>query len=142
MTTILSTMPSRAHAVLMDTEVPEPVVPAKAKRRRFTIEYKQRILKEADALEAGRIGELLRREGLYYSHLVDWRTKRAQGTLGAVRSGRPATDPKEVEIRALKAENEKLRRRVEHSEAVIDVQKKLSALLGIDSETTRPGGKR
>lgn len=135
-------MASRAHAVPMDTEVPEPKVPEKAKRRRFTIEYKQRILTEADSLEPGQVGELLRREGLYYSHLVDWRNKRAQGTLGTGRSGRPVTDPNQIEIRALRAENEKLRRRVERSEAVIDVQKKLSALLGINSETTRPGGKR
>lgn len=69
---------------------------------------------------------------------VSTRPSRAQGTLGAVRSGRPATGPKEVEIRALKAENEKLRRRVERSEAVIDVQKQLSALLGIDSERPIP----
>lgn len=141
MTADLSTLPQRAHDPAMDDRPPDPEVPAKAKRRSFTVEYKQRILKEADALETGKVGELLRREGIYYSHLIDWRNQRARGTLGA-RSGRPPKDPRDVEIQALKAENAKLRRRVEQAEAVIDVQKKLSALLGIDSPTTKPAGKQ
>lgn len=125
----------------MQDKLPDPEVPAKAKRRTFTVEYKQRILKQADALETGKVGELLRREGIYYSHLIDWRNQRARGTLGGARSGRPSKDPKDAQIQALKADNEKLRRKLEQAQAVIDVQKKLSVLLGIDSATIRPGGK-
>ncbi len=119
----------------------DPEVPARPKRRRFSAEYKQRILAEADTTPEGGIGALLRREGLYYSHLVDWRNQRAKGTIGTARPGRPAKDPRDVELEALRAENERLRRRVEQAEAVIDVQKKLSKLLGIDSETTKRGGR-
>lgn len=142
MTTNLSTLLPRAHANGMVDGPPDPEVPAKAKRRRFALAYKLAILQEADALEGGEVGALLRREGLYYSHLVDWRNQRAKGTLGFAKTGRPATDPKDSQIQSLRAENEKLRRRVEHAEAVIDVQKKLSVLLGIESEMTKQGGKR
>ncbi|MGH2706985.1 MAG: transposase [Actinomycetota bacterium] len=141
MTTTVTTLPARADAGAVSTRPPDPEVPEKPKRRRFTTEYKQRILAEADALPEGGIGALLRREGLYWSHLVDWRRQRAGGTLGTARPGRPARDPKDVELEALRAENERLRQRVEQAEAVIDVQKKLSRLLGIDSETTRRGGR-
>lgn len=142
MSTGLTTLPARAHAGRMEKELPDPEVPAKAKRRRYTTDYKLRIIEQADALGAGQVGAMLRREGLYYSHLIDWRNQYAKGTLGAGRSGRPAKDPKDVVIQSLKSENEKLRQRVEQTEAVIDVQKKLSRLLGIDSETTRPGDRR
>jgi len=125
----------------MNGRHPDPEVPARPKRRRFSAEYKQRILAEADTTPEGGIGALLRREGLYYSHLVDWRNQRAKGTIGTARPGRPAKDPRDVELEALRAENERLRRRVEQAEAVIDVQKKLSKLLGIDSETTKRGGR-
>lgn len=87
----------------------------------------------------GRVGAVLRREGIYYAHLVDWRNQRAKGTLGVAKPGRPARDPKDVELETLRAENGRLRRRLEQTEAVIDVQKKLSRLLGLDSETTRRG---
>jgi len=113
----------------------------KAKRRSYSVSYKLRILAEADAAPEGAVGALLRREGLYYSHLVDWRRQRDQGTLGTAKVGRPAKDPREVELEGLRAENQRLRRRIEQAEAVIDVQKKLSQLLGIDSETTKRGAR-
>lgn len=125
----------------MNGRHPDPEVPEKPKRRTFSAEYKLKILAEADAAAEGDVGALLRREGLYWSHLIDWRNQRAKGTLGTARSGRPAKDPRDVELEALRGENERLRRRVEQAEAVIDVQKKLSKLLGIESETTRRGGR-
>lgn len=141
--TTVTTLPPRADAGAMNGRPPDPEVPdapEKPKRRKFTTEYKLRILAEADAAPEGGIGALLRREGLYYSHLVDWRTQLARGILGTARAGRPPRDPKDVELEALRAENERLRQRVEQAEAVIDVQKKLSRLLGIESETTGRGG--
>lgn len=116
---------------------PDPEVTAKAKRRRFSAQYKLRILREADALaETGGVGELLRREGLYSSHLSAWRRERERGELeglGENKRGRKA-DPD----RALRKENERLARqvaqlekRLEQAEAIIDVQKKVASLLGI-----------
>lgn len=141
MTITVTTLPARADAGAMSSRPPNPEVPEKPKRRRFSTEYKQRVLAEADAMSEGGIGALLRREGLYWSHLVDWRNQRDRGTLGTAKPGRPAKDPKDVELEALRADNERLRRRVEQAEALIDVQKKLSRLLGIDSETTGRGGR-
>lgn len=141
MTTTMTTLPPRADAGTMNGRHPDPEVPDKPRRRKFSAAYKMRILAEADAAPEGAVGALLRREGLYYSHLIDWRNQRAKGTLGTAKPGRPSKDPKDVELEALRAENERLRRRVEQAEAVIDVQKKLSKLLGIESETTRRGGR-
>ena len=113
---------------------------AKAKRRRFTAEYKRRILKEADACDRGELGALLRREGLYSSHLVEWRRARDAGELAGLtpRKRGPkaqATDPSvqklaeaEREIARLKAENAKL-------QLICDVQKKVSQLLGVTLPT-------
>jgi len=105
------------------------VVP-KAERRRFSAEYKQRILTEADACrERGQIGALLRREGLYSSHLDKWRQQRARQTLGAQKRG-PKSDPQAAEIARLRRENEQLRARLQCAEHIIDAQKKLAELLG------------
>ena len=140
MTTTMTTLPARADAGAMNGRHPDPEVPEKPKRRTFSAEYKLRILAEADGAP-GDVGALLRREGLYWSHLIDWRKQRERGTLGTGKPGRPAKDPRDVELEGLRAENERLRRRVEQAEAVIDVQKKLSKLLGIESETTKRGGR-
>jgi transposase len=112
---------------------PDPELVEKAKRRRFTAEYKLRIVREADACTApGQIGALLRREGLYTSHLTQWRQARDAGALEALERprGRKRADPRE-------AENAELRRRLERTEAelvrarkVIEVQGNVSALLG------------
>lgn len=120
----------------MTASPPDPEVPDKATRRRFSIDYKLAVLKQADACrDPGEIGALLRREGLYSSHLSEWRRQRTEGLLG-VKRGRQPKDRLEAENEALRAENKRLHVRVEQAEAVIEVQKKLSRLLGIAPETT------
>jgi len=111
-------------------------VVAKAKRRQFSAVYKARILREADACRAtGQIGALLRREGLYSSHLVEWRRLRAGGALQALaakkRGRKPTRDARDRELARLAHENARLRRKLAQAEAVIEVQKKLSEILGI-----------
>jgi transposase-like protein len=116
-------------------------VTSKAKRRRFTAEYKRKVLQEADACtESGQIGALLRREGLYSSHLVTWRHARERGELEGLtpkKRGPKVTAPnplaKELEasrreVARLKAENAKL-------QIICDVQKKVSLLLGVTLPT-------
>jgi transposase len=115
---------------------PPTEVTPKATRRRFTAEYKRRILKEADACARGEVGALLRREGLYSSHLIEWRRARDGGELAGLtpRKRGPkaqAPDPlaaklaaAEREVARLKAENAKL-------QLICDVQKKVSLLLGV-----------
>jgi len=113
---------------------PDPEVPERPKRRRFTAEYKLEILKEADACtEPGEIGALLRREGLYSSHLVDWRRQRDAGALVALGRprGRPRPDPRDRVIARLRTDNVRLRRRLDQAERIIEVQGKVSELLGI-----------
>ena len=113
---------------------PDPEVVPKAERRRFTAEYKQRILTAADGCKKpGEIGALLRREGLYRSHLDKWRTQQRKGGLQALapqKRGRKP-DPQAAEIARLRSENERLLKRLQQAETIIDVQKKLSALLGL-----------
>ena len=123
-------------AVLTSASRPDPEVVAKAKRRTFTAEYKQRILQEADsaATTPGGVGALLRREGLYSSHLVSWRRERRAGVLEALK---PRKRGPRSERNPLAEENQKLRRQVgqlteklRKAEIIIDVQKKVAALLG------------
>ncbi len=117
------------------TQDPDPQVVPKAERRRFSTEYKLRILAEADrCTEHGQIGALLRREGLYSSHLTTWRRQREQGTLGGKRGRK--SDPQATEIKRLEQENERLRARLARAEHIIDVQKKLAQLLGTNPEET------
>lgn len=120
--------------------VPDPEVVPKAKRRQFTAEYKLRIVREADACtEPGQIGSLLRREGLYSSYLSTWRRQREEGQLQALSSkkrGRKGQDPSAEELAQLQRENERLRARLEQAEIIIDVQKKLSKLLGLTMDKT------
>ena len=115
-------------------EVPDPEVVAQAKRRRFTAEYKLRVLEEVEQCqEAGAIGALLRREGLYASHLSSWRRQRAaeqlQGLRPKKRGRKP--DPQAVELARLQRENERLKARLEQAETIIEVQKKLCRLLDL-----------
>ncbi len=108
-----------------------PEVPERAKRRRFTAEYKMRIVQEADRCSAGEQGALLRREGLYSSHLAAWRRQRDTGALAAFgkKRGRKAKrSPEQEEIERLQREIGRLRRRVEQTEAIIAAQKKVAAL--------------
>lgn len=118
---------------------PDPEVPSRPTKRLFTAEYKHRILDEVEAAAApGEIGAILRREGLYSSHLTDWRRQRELGTLGfnaRTKKGRPAKDPMLVELERLRRENERLNERLRKADIIIDVQKKLSTLLGIEQPT-------
>jgi len=115
-------------------KLPDPEVVVKAQRRRFTAEYKQRILQEADACtQYGDVGALLRREGLYSSHLSTWRRQRQQGELQGLapaKRGRKA-DPLAAENARLQRETERLKAQLARAELIIDVQKKVSALLGL-----------
>jgi transposase-like protein len=108
---------------------------ARPRRRSFTAEYKLRILQEADnARFSGTIGALLRREGLYSSHLVTWRREREAGTLEALtprkRGPKSKHHPLDAENQKLRRENERLIERLRKAEIIIEVQKKVAALLG------------
>ena len=120
------------------TDIPDPEVVPKAKRRKFSAEYKRRILEEADnCTESGQIGALLRREGLYSSHLTTWRRQRDRGLIQALspkKRGRKRKDELEREVARLQRENARLQARLEQAEMIIDVQKKLSKLLGLETE--------
>ena len=124
----------------LETKVPDPEVMPKAKRRKFTAEYKLRIIEEADTCtEPGQVGALLRREGLYSQHLSKWRQKRRKGQLQALsakKRGRKVQGPSVTEVAELRRENQSLRTRLEQAEIIIDVQKKLSILLGLTTDTT------
>jgi transposase len=125
------------------TDIPDPEVVPKAKRRKFTAEYKRRILEEADnCTEAGQIGALLRREGLYSSHLTTWRRQRDRGVakgLSPKKRGRKRKDELEREVARLQRENERLQASLKEAEMIIDVQKKLSRLLGLATEENGTG---
>jgi transposase len=113
---------------------PEIEVVAKATRRRFTLEYKRRIVREADGCKTpGAVGALLRREGLY-SSLATWRAARDRGELaGAPKKRGPSPeiqDPRDKRIAELERETARWRKRAERAEALVEVQKKLAALLG------------
>jgi transposase-like protein len=125
----------------LQARVPDPEVVPKAKRRKFTAKYKLRILEEADrCTERGQIGEMLRREGLYSSHLSKWRQQRAQGQLQGLapkKRGRTVQDPLAAELARLRRENERLRAQLEQAEIIIDVQKKLASLLGLTTDESK-----
>ena len=127
--------PSRPH---LARRVPDPEVPPKAQRRKFTAEYKLGIVREAERCkEPGDIGALLRREGLYSSLLTAWRREVEQGTRAALRSKKRGPKARVVDprVKELERENARLRKRLEHAELIIGVQKKVSALLGIPLES-------
>ena len=117
--------------------MPDPAVPEKPVRRRFTAEYKIRILREADRCsQPGQLGALLRREGLYSSHLTNWRQQRDAGTLAGLapkrRGRKPAPNaPLIAENERLKRENQRLTEKLRQAETILEVQKKLSEVLGI-----------
>ena len=123
-----------------ETKIPDPEVVLKAKRRKFTAEYKLRIVREADACTApGEVGSLLRREGLYSSYLSTWRQQQENGQLQALtakKRGRKGQTQSAAELVQLQRENEQLRTRLEQAEIIIDVQKKLSKLLGLTTDKT------
>lgn len=130
-TTTLQGAGSSVHAGPM-AEVADPEVPERAKRRRFTASYKLAILDELDqATEPGAKGAILRREGLYTSHIVEWRRARDAGALEALGRprGRKPANPLAGEVERLQRENARLRGRLDTANKVIEVQGNLSALL-------------
>ena len=113
---------------------------AKAKRRKFTAEFKRRILKEADACDRGELGALLRREGLYSSHLVEWRRARDAGELAGLtprKRGPKAQAPDPLAAKLAESERDNARLKAENAklQIICDVQKKLSLLLGLTLPT-------
>ena len=124
-----------AGAPLVD---PDPEVLAKPKRRRFTAEYRLRILEEVERCTgAGEVGQLLRREGLYSSHLANWRKARRDGALRGLRSKKrgakpKASNPLEPKVRELEAKVARLEKDLHKAHTILDVQEKVAGLLGFD----------
>ena len=126
--------------------VPNPEVPEKAIRRRFTAEYKQRILKEAEACKGtGQLGSLLRREGLYSTNLITWRRQVEQGTLDALSPKKRGPkekkpDPSIHRIAELEKETQKLKHKLRQAGLIIEAQKKIAEIfrtsLDQNEETT------
>jgi transposase-like protein len=118
---------------------PDPEVIPKAQRRQFSAETKRRILREYDACQApGEKGALLRREGIYSSYITTWRRQRERGEiagLGSKKRGAKA-DPQAKENARLRRENERLKKRWEQAELIIEAQKKISQILGIETTET------
>ena len=116
--------------------VPNPEVPEKAARRKFTAAYKLRILKEAQACtQPGQLGALLRREGLYSSNLTLWKRQINQGLIPKKRGPLPQRPyPNVRRIVELERENAKLTHKLKQAELIIDVQKKVAGLLKGDEE--------
>src|SRR5467141_1044271 len=131
-----STAAAKAGADSLAASRPDPEVVAKAKRRTYTAEYKQRILQEAESAAAtrGGLGALLRREGLYSSLLTYWRRERAKGVLEALtpqkRGPKSKHQPLEEENQKLRRQNARLTEDLRKAQIIIDVQKKVAALLG------------
>jgi transposase-like protein len=119
---------------------PDPEVSAKPKRRRFTSAYKARIVEKALACtESGEIGALLRREGLYWSALTLWRRQYQAGALKALndtkRGPKRTCDARDVELQQLRRDNARLTKKLKQAEAIIDIQKKIAAILSDPIET-------
>ena len=112
------------------------VVPT-AKRRQFSEAYKKRILAEIDGSEKGQTGAILRREGLYSSYLTDWRRQQKEATNAG--RGRPSKSKLEKEMHQLSQENEALKTRLAQAELIIDIQKKVSQLIGLTLTETGSG---
>ena len=111
---------------------PDPEVPATVQRRRFSAEYRFRILKQADACkQPGEVGALLRREGLYSSLLTNWRRQREAGALREMRGRRRGPRPVDPRMKQLEAENRRLQRKLQRAETIITLQKKVAEILGI-----------
>jgi transposase-like protein len=125
---------------------PDPEVPARARRRRFTAQYKLEILAAYDAAAEGEKGALLRREGLYSSHIVEWRRARDAGALAGLSAprGRPRRDARDDRIARLEQEKHRLEQELAKARFVVEVQAKLHALLETisESEAPEPGSPR
>ena len=140
MTALVTASRSGAHAGRV-TDVPDPEVPERATRRRFTAAYKLGILEAYDAAtEPGDKGALLRREGLYSSHIVGWRNARDAGALQGLdrKRGRKPADPREGEVARLRRRAERAEAELAKARLIIDVQGKVSALLDALSDSAEP----
>jgi transposase-like protein len=119
----------------------ETEVVAKAQRRQYSAEYKQRILAEAAQCNSpSEVGALLRREGLYSSLISKWRQRSQKGAVAGLATQKrgPKVDPQAVELVRLQQENERLRERLRQAELIIEVQKKVSQILGVTLATIDP----
>ena len=125
---------------------PDPEVPQRARRRTFTAKYKLKMLEAYDRAPAGEKGAVLRREGLYSSHIVEWRRARDVGALAGLTQprGRPKRDRQQERITELEREKRRLEQDLAKARFVVDVQSKLSALLETISEgaDTEPRSKK
>lgn len=137
-----SEAPGKKAAVKFPAPSSSEVLPRPA-RRRFSKEDKLRILHEADRCPAGQLGALLRREGIYSSHLTRWRQKRDQGALAALtpkKRGPPSTvNPLARRVAELERERNRLHARLTQAEMIIDIQKKVAGILGIPLKTLPSG---
>ena len=126
-------------------EMPKTEVVAKAKRKRFTAEEKLRLLREVDACQgSGEIGALLRREGIYSSYLSTWRKQRELGQLDGLSPHKrgPKPNPEAIELAKLRRDYERLQERLRQAELIIEVQKKISQMLGLVTEEQNPDERR
>ena len=123
-----------SHGTLSAPARADTEVVVRPVRRRFTAEHKLRILQAADQCTPGELGAFLRREGLYSSHLTGWRRQREAGQLAGLASKKrgPRPDPQAEELARVRRENERLQARLQQAEAIIDAQKKLSQLFGLN----------
>ena len=111
-----------------NVKYPDPEVKSRVRRRRFSAEYKRRMVEEAERCQHGELGAMLRREGLYHSQLSTWREQEQRGELSGKRGG-PGANPNAGKVKRLEKENAKLRRKLEQADAIIAAQKKLARLL-------------
>jgi transposase-like protein len=119
-----------------EAKIPDPEVTVKATHRKFSSEYKRRILQETASCDSGGVAALLRREGLYSSHLTAWRRQMEQGAIRGLephKRGRKAIprNPLAAENDRLQRENRRMEKRLRQAEIIIDVQKKLCEILGL-----------
>jgi len=131
---------ARAH----DGDVDEPDPAARPRRRTFTVEYKERILEEYDALPLGSSerGALLRREGLYTSHLAEWRKARAAGARDALAAKpKPRRSAEQAELEKLRRRNARLEAELERTKTALEITGKVHALLEQLSESAAPDTK-
>lgn len=143
MTTAANGQARTALPAAVVIEAPEVEVLPRGRRQTFSVAYKLRILTEADQVtQPGQIGSLLRREGLYSSHLTNWRRQRERGELGRKQRGQPIADLAVKEVAQLRQENARLQARLERAEIIIEVQKKISVLLGLPCEAVSKADSR
>ncbi len=120
---------------------PDPEVAAKPRRRQFTAAYRLRILEEADrCTTSGEVGQLLRREGLYSSHLSNWRKAQREGSLAALAPKKrgakaKARNPLEPKVRELESKVARLEKELHKAHTILEVQEKVAGLLGFDLES-------